>query len=294
MKAKMLNAKMFKQMSVPGAFRTLGALRTLAIGSVLLAGGFSAAHAEKLKLGNEGVYPPFSMVDSNGKLTGMEPELAREMCKRIGADCEIVTMDFKALIPSMLQGKFDGIVTQISPTPERKDKALFATPIVYNPATFIVPVNSDFTYTKEGMAGKGQRIALQRGASMVKYIQDRFGDSFTYVYYDNPDQMKLDLLAGRIDMVFDSKINWSLELIAKPEGKDYKLAGGDPWLGDQSIPEAERGYSWIFPMKSEALVKKVNAALAEMIKDCTYTKIRKQFVPAQTLTAETPCLDKVN
>lgn len=289
MNAKMLNANMFKQISVPGAFRSL------AIGSILLAGGLGAAHAEKLKLGNEGVYPPFSIVDSNGKLTGMEPELAREMCKRIGADCEIVTMDFKALIPSMLQGKFDGIVTQISPTPERKEKALFATPIVYNPATFVVKKDSNYTLTKEGVTGKGIRIALQRGASMVPYIHKMFGkDTFTEVYYDNPDQMKLDLLAGRLDMVFDSKINWSLELIAKPEGKDYMLTGGDHWLGDPSIPEAERGYSWIFPMKSEALVKKVNAALADMIKDCTYTKIRKQFVPAQTLPAETPCLDKVN
>lgn len=272
-------------MSVPKA------LRTLAIGSVLLAGGISAAHAEKLKLGNEGVYPPFSMVAADGTLTGMEPVLAREMCKRIGADCEIVTMDFKALIPSMLQGKFDGIVTQISPTPERVDKALFATPIVYNPATFIVKKDSSYTLTKEGVTGKGIKLALQRGASMVPYIHKMFGkDTFVEVYYDNPDQMKLDLLAGRLDMVFDSKINWSLELIAKPEGKDYMLTGGDHWLGDPSIPEAERGYSWIFPKKSEALVKRVNTALAEMIKDCTYTKIRKEFVPVQTLSAETPCL----
>ncbi|MFD2030773.1 transporter substrate-binding domain-containing protein [Ancylobacter dichloromethanicus] len=146
------------------------------------------------------------MVDSSGNLTGMEPELAREMCKRIGADCEIVVMDFKALIPSMLQGKFDGIVTQISPTPERVDKALFATPIVYNPATFIVKKDSNYTLTKEGVTGKGLRIALQRGASMVPYIHKHFGkDTFVEVYYDNPDQMKLDLLAGRLDLVFDSQ-----------------------------------------------------------------------------------------
>ncbi|MCB4771306.1 transporter substrate-binding domain-containing protein [Ancylobacter sp. Lp-2] len=271
-------------------------LRTgaVALGALLLAAGLSAASAEKLRLGNEGVYPPFSMVDSSGNLTGMEPELAREMCKRIGADCEIVVMDFKALIPSMLQGKFDGIVTQISPTPERVEKALFAMPIVYNPATFIVRKDSDYTLTKEGVTGKGLRIALQRGASMVPYIHKHFGkDTFTEVYYDNPDQMKLDLLAGRLDLVFDSKINWTLELISKPEGKDYKLAGGDHWLGDPAIPEAERGYSWIFPKKSEELVKRVNTALTEMIKDCTYTKIRKKYVPVATLASEAAC-EKVN
>lgn len=274
----------------PRSFRVGAA----ALGLLMLGAGLSTASAEKLKLGNEGVYPPFSMVDSSGNLTGMEPELAREMCKRIGADCEIVVMDFKALIPSMLQGKFDGIVTQISPTPERMDKALFATPIVYNPATFVVKKGSNYTLTKEGVTGKGLRIALQRGASMVPYIHKHFGkDTFVEVYYDNPDQMKLDLLAGRLDLVFDSKINWTLELIAKPEGKDYELAGGDHWLGDPSIPEAERGYSWIFPKKSEELVKRVNGALAEMIKDCTYTTIRKKYVPVATLSAEAAC-EKTN
>ncbi|MDF2998064.1 MAG: transporter substrate-binding protein [Xanthobacteraceae bacterium] len=286
-----MHAKVFKPVRF---LRVVSGLAATLATSSLLAGMLAGAQAEKLRLGNEGVYPPFSIVDSEGKLTGMEPELAREVCARMKVDCEIVVMDFKALIPSMLQGKFDMIVTQIAPTPERKEKALFLTPIVYNPATFIAPKSSDYTYTKEGMAGKKLRLALQRGASMVKYIQDRYADEFTYVYYDNPDQMKLDLLAGRLDLVFDSKINWTLELIAKPEGKDYKLAGGDHWLGDPAIPEAERGYSWIVPKKSEELAKRVNATLAEVIADCTYTKIRKKWVPVPTISAEGACVDKVN
>ena len=63
------------------------------------------------KLGNEGIFPPFSMVDSDGNLTGIEPDWAREMCKRMNAECEFMVMDFKALIPSMLQGKFDALVS---------------------------------------------------------------------------------------------------------------------------------------------------------------------------------------
>src|SRR5215469_15244665 len=78
------------------------------------------AASDSLKMGNEGTYPPFSVLDSSGKLTGFEPELAREMCKRMNAECEIVAMDFKALIPSMLQGKLDAVVSQITPLPERK------------------------------------------------------------------------------------------------------------------------------------------------------------------------------
>ena len=35
------------------------------------------ARANRLKLGNEGVYPPFSMMASTGRLTDVEPDLAR-------------------------------------------------------------------------------------------------------------------------------------------------------------------------------------------------------------------------
>lgn len=253
------------------------------------------AQAEKLRLGNEGVYPPFSMVDSTGKLTGVEPDLAREMCKRMNVECDIVVMDFKALIPSLLQGKFDAIATQVTPTPERKEKVLFGTPVVYNPATFIVPKTAAYDpSTKAGVEGKGLKIGMQRGAAMVKYIQDNYGDAFQHVLYDNPDQIKLDLLAGRIDLVFDSKINWTLELIEKPEGKDWKLAGGDRWLGDPAVPLADRGSSWIVQKKDQALLDRMNATLTEMVKDCTYTAIRKTYLSVTTLPQEDACLSKTN
>jgi ABC-type amino acid transport substrate-binding protein len=90
-----------------------------------------------------------------------------------------------------------------------------------------VPKDSSYTFTKEGFEGKGLKLALQRGAASIPYVDKHFGGVFEQVLYDNPDQMRLDLMAGRIDLVFDSKINWTLELIMKPEGRDWKLDGGD-------------------------------------------------------------------
>jgi ABC-type amino acid transport substrate-binding protein len=249
------------------------------------------ARAEHLKLGNEGVYPPFSIVDSSGKLTGIEPDWAREMCKRMNADCEFVVMDFKALIPSLLQGKFDALVSQINPLPERKAKALFSIPIVYNPDTFVVPADSHYQFTPEGL--KNVKIGVPRGSSDLIYLQKYFPDVQT-VLYDNPDQIRLDLLAKRIDMTFGAKINWTLELIEKPEGKDWKLDGGDHWTGDPAMPEDQRGLSWIVrkDKEGEALVKRMDAALESMMKDCTFTKIRERYLPISVLAAEAPCLPK--
>lgn len=265
-------------------------LATAAAAAVLAIAAAAPASAEKLLLGNEGVYPPFSIVASDGSLTGFEPDLAREVCKRMAVECEFVVMDFKALIPSILQGKFDLLATQLSPTPERLEKLTYATPIVYNPATFVVKKDSAYEFTADAMKGKGIKLALQRGASSIPYIDKHFPDVFDKVLYDNPDQMRLDLMAGRIEMIFDSKINWTFELIMKPEGADWKLDGGDHWLGDESIPVEARGYSWAVRKGDEALIEKVNAAIDEVIADCTFTELRKKYLDVPILTREEPCL----
>jgi arginine/ornithine transport system substrate-binding protein len=245
------------------------------------------ASADALKFGNEGTYPPFSVVDSSGKLTGMEPDLAREMCKRMGAECEILVMDFKALIPSMLQGKLDGVTSQITPLPERKEKALFSRVILQNNFRFVVPKDSHYAYTKEGLTGV--KIGVQRGGASTKYITDTYGDTVQPVLYDNPDQIKLELLAHRIDMTFGAEINWRLELIEKPEGKDWKQDGPSYWLGDQNLPNDERGLSWIVRKDSEPLLQRMNAALTAIIDDCTYTKIRAKYISFPVLPAEAKC-----
>ena len=263
-------------------------------GVALIAAGVlmvQAARAETLKLGNEGTYPPFSVVDSSGKLTGLEPDLAREMCRRMNAECELVVMDFKALIPSMLQGKLDVVASQITPLPERKERALFSRIIVQNLYQWVVPVTSNYSLDKAGL--KGVRVGLQRGGAPSKYMTDNYGDSAELVFYDNPDQIKMELLSKRIDITMGPRINWTLELLEKPEGKDWKFAGDAYWLGDPSTPEDERGLSWIVRKTDGApLLKRMDAALTELITDCTYTKIREQYVRFSTLPAEAPCLKR--
>lgn len=265
-----------------------------ALCAAMLSASTGAHAAEKLRLGNEGIYPPFSMVDSAGKLTGVEPDLAREMCKRMNVECELIVMDFKALIPSLLQGKFDILVSQVTPTAERKQKLLFSRRIVANPMAFVVPASSNHVFTKEGLTGKGIKIGLQRGGAHIKWVQDRYGDALEYIYYDNPDQTRMDLLAGRINMLFEAKINVSIELMSKPEGKSWKFDGGEHWIGEESVPEAERGLSWVARKGDDALLKRMDAALDAMIADCTYTKIRKTYLEITTLPEDVACSAKTN
>jgi len=272
--------------------RLIALAGAVSLGLGALAGAAASAQAEKLRLGNEGVFPPFSMVNSNGVLVGVEPDLAREMCKRMNAECELIAMDFKALIPSILQGKFEILISQLLPTPERRERLTLSRRLFKNPSTFIVPANSQYTFTKEGLRGKGIKLGLQRGAATTKWAQERFGDAIEYSLYDNPDQEKLDLLAGRINMLFQLKINATIELISKPEGKNWKLDGGEFDIGQEDIPEANRGLVWAVRKGDDALVKRMNTALDSIFADCTITTIRKKYLDIATSPEDAACVAK--
>ncbi len=248
----------------------------------LLAGVCAPARAEKLVLGNEGSYPPFSMVDASGRTTGFEPELAREMCKRMNVECEIVVMDFKGLIPALLQKKLDAVASQTKPLPERKEKVLFGRPVLFNPDSYVVPANKNYAFTKAGL--KGVRIGLQRGSAQAKYVAETYGDAVQIVFYDNPDQIRLDLSNGRLDMSLGPKISWTNEFLSKPQGKDWKFAGGDLWTGG-----GEAGSSWIARKDSAELLNRMNVALDSIIRDCTFTKLRRDYMTVALLPEEAAC-----
>ena len=271
---------MVKRLAAAGAL-------TAAIAAVAL--GAAPARSETLKLGNEGTNPPFSILTSDGTLGGMEPELAREMCKRLNVECEIVAMDLKALIPAMLQGRLDAVVTQLTPTAERKEKALFTRIILQNNYRFVLPADAHLSFTKDGL--KGVKIGLTRGGAGGRYITDTFGDAVVPMWYDNMNQVKLDLLAHRIDMTFGSEINWRLDLIDTPDGKGWREDDKSYWVGNPETPPDERGLGWVVrKTDGQPLLDRINAALTAIIDDCTYTKIREKYVKFQILPAEAHCL----
>lgn len=270
-------------------------LRFSATLAIALAAGIAAgapARAEKLRLGNEGVFPPFSMVDSDGTVKGVEPDLAREMCKRMKVECEIQVMDFKALVPSLTQGKFDVLISQLLMTTERRQRLTLTRRLFVNPSTFVVAKNSNYTFTKEGLKGKGIKLGLQKGGANSKWAQETFGDSIEYVYYENPDQMKLDLFAGRVNALVMLKINAATQILMKPEGKDWKIDGGEYNIGMDDIPEGERGLTWAVRKGEDALVKRLNAALDTIIADCTFTAIRKKYLDVAVLPEDAACVTK--
>ena len=89
-------------------------LRSKLLACTLALASFAGmAQAETLRLGTEGAYPPFNYVTPEGKVEGFDVDVGLELCKRIGAECEIVAQDWDGIIPGLIASKYDFIIASM-------------------------------------------------------------------------------------------------------------------------------------------------------------------------------------
>ncbi|WP_313507553.1 transporter substrate-binding domain-containing protein, partial [Stutzerimonas nitrititolerans] len=87
--------------------------------------GTQAFAAEKLRIGTEGAYPPFNLIDASGTAVGFDLDIAHALCAKMEVECEVVTSDWDGIIPALNAGKFDFLAASMSITEERKNAVDF-------------------------------------------------------------------------------------------------------------------------------------------------------------------------
>ena len=81
--------------------------------------------AEKLRIGVDPDYPPFSEIDEQGRLKGFDIDITLALCARMDTTCSFVRQDWEGLVPGLRAGKFDAIVSSMSITGKRRRLVAF-------------------------------------------------------------------------------------------------------------------------------------------------------------------------
>ncbi|AUZ58559.1 Lysine-arginine-ornithine-binding periplasmic protein precursor [Pseudomonas sp. XWY-1] len=233
----------------------------------------AGAHAEQksLRIATEGTYPPFSYLE-NGQLSGFDVDIAKALCERIQARCEIVSQGWDGMIPGLMSGKYDAVVASMAITEERKQKIDFTDKYYATPARFIAEKNAGITDTSvAGMAGKV--IGVQGSTTQGSYLEDFYKDSEIKVY-KTVDDAAMDLSNGRLDAVFsDSAIlyPWLQTSIGAccdfvgQEVRDDKYFGVGKGIGVRK--------------EDQALRVELDTAIKSLLADGTYQRINQKYFP---------------
>lgn len=93
----------------------------------VLALSASAAMAQQVvRMGTEGAYPPYNMINDKGEVDGFERAVGDELCKRAELTCTWVTTDWDSIIPNLTAGNYDTILAGMSITDERRQVLSFS------------------------------------------------------------------------------------------------------------------------------------------------------------------------
>jgi polar amino acid transport system substrate-binding protein len=83
---------------------------------------------KELVVGTAASMPPLNMKTKDGKIIGMEMDLARIFAAGMGVKLTLTPMNFNELLPALEGGKVDMVLSSMTMTPERNLKVAFVGP----------------------------------------------------------------------------------------------------------------------------------------------------------------------
>ena len=210
--------------------------------------------AGKLTVATSPDFPPFESLEGDS-VVGIEPDIMKLICEKLGVEVEFVQMDFDSVLIGIQAAKYDCAMSGITVNPDREKNMLFTAPY-YNAAQVIV--------VKEGsaIAGKadleGKVVSVQTGTTAESGCQDE--GIAVQAFAANADA-KAALTTGKVDAWVVDNLT-AIQMVEEGDG-----------LVILEEKMTEEPYAFAFAFGSEDLVAAINEALAELIADGTVEAI---------------------
>lgn len=237
---------------------------------LLLASGGVAA-AQEIRIATEGAYPPFNFTQPDGKVAGLEVDLANALCERMKRPCTVVAQEWDGIIPGLLAKKYDAIMATMNITPERAKAIGFSIPYMVVPAYFVAPAKSTIDGSPASLRGK--TIGAQVSTTHSRYVEKHLGNDATLKTYDTASNLLADLKAGRLDAAITTGATAS-DWVKGDGGKSVKLVGQPVIDADVFGPGIGVGLR----KEDTALKQSFDEAIRAVVQDGTLARIAVRYV----------------
>ena len=180
---------------------------TLAIGAALPASAQNAAQASSAEsviqqIQEEGViriglslFVPWSMRDVNGELIGYELDVGRQLAADMGVEVEFIPTAWDGIIPALIAGNFDVIISGMSWTPQRNLTVNFTDPYAFSGLAILANTEMTAGMSLEDYNSPDVTFAARRGATPAVVIGEKFPEA-TLLLFDEDGAATQEVLNG--------------------------------------------------------------------------------------------------
>ncbi|WP_406832683.1 ABC transporter substrate-binding protein/permease [Pedococcus sp. KACC 23699] len=269
--------------------RATSALFVLVLGLLAVAlptSGASAAVGSRpadlpptIRVGTEGVYPPFSYHGGAGSgLTGYDIDVMNAIGKHLGVKVEYVETPFDSMFAALEAGRFDVVANQITFNPERNARYDLSDP--YVETTGVLVVRKGETQIKTLADLKGKRAAENITSNWAQVAK---GAGATVVGVDDMSLAIDNLEQGRVDALVNDKLAIRNYLATKPDAGVKVVAETNDV--SKSVLVAKKGSGYL---------PQLNKAIADLKADGTLDKIYATYFDAKRPVPTTAEIMKAN
>jgi polar amino acid transport system substrate-binding protein len=247
-------------------------LVALGLAAGLLSGTAEAKDWTTVKIGMDATYPPFESVDSKGDIVGWEVEYGKALCGAMKVTCTFQNQDWDGIIPSLLAGKFDVILSSMNATQARAQKVLFSDVYYATAPVFMAPA-TEKSNDVSPEALKGKTIGTQSSTVFANYLGKYYKDSDVKLY-PGGDDANVELKNGRLDYAVNDAIVAQVYIDKSGEGCCRIVAKIDR----KKDPEIfGPGVAAAFRKDDTDLDAMFNKAIAQLKADGTFDKLAAKY-----------------
>lgn len=227
----------------------------------------TAAETPVLKMATNAYFQPYEFY-KDGKIVGIDAEIAAAVADYLGYKLEIVDMEFDSIITAVQEGSVDFGMAGMTVTPNRLLEVDFSNSYATGVQSIIVPADSPITCVDDLYAdGAEYKVGVQRGTTGDIYATDDFGAE-NVTTYDNGNGAVLALLGGDVDCV----------IIDNEPAKALVAANAGLKILDTSY--ADEDYAICVKKGNDELLEKINEAIVALTADGTIDEIVAKYIPA--------------
>jgi polar amino acid transport system substrate-binding protein len=243
----------------------------MGLGSALPASAQTASTpGPTIRVAIEGAYPPFNYMDQNNELQGFEVDLLKALCNAMKAECVLVQHEWDGIIRGLLNREYDAIMSSLEINERRQKRIAFSIPYYRIPASFIAMKDTEIgRVTPDALAEK--KIGTSDRSDHATYLEQFYKASDVQLY-SKIEEANLDLLTGRLDVVFGDKLALS-KFLETRDGACCRI------IADTPAEPAFHHQSYGVGLRKEDqdLKARFDSAIAQVAANGAYDRIRAKY-----------------
>jgi polar amino acid transport system substrate-binding protein len=222
----------------------------------------------ELRVGVSPDFPPM-IFQQNGAMTGIEADLARQLGKELQRPVRFVKLNWEELIPALLDGTTDIIMSGMSVTKAREIRVAFAEPYLKSGLVAAMRAEDAKNYSS--------KESILNGFVTVAAVKDTTGD--TFVKRNFPNAVRKMFVPNAQDGVYELKRRAIDIFVHDAPAIIWLVSENEADIAGLWEPFNEEYLAWGVKKDDKNLLTDVNTVLQRWKKDGTLIGVLRKWLP---------------